>query len=1021
MIPSQEELMKQFALEYNAMLIKNEMASQNNITNINEVSADNNSNDAQAEDSPQDSEVEDNGEEEEETPEIPEDFSDPSIEDHTGEEEASAASNDDEFSLTVEDALSAGGVSGEDSAEEKEVNHRIMQDFGNKIYGARKDVYGLYQRSLETLESENVRGSLSKAWPQPNYDKLLKGGIEPWKVSAIRALRESIPSRSRQGYRSYWAEALSEKRKLAIDVLNDEFTADTLMVRLKANAEKNEKYSDDKFADQDCGFVTHWTHCLHQFMLYNTFGHDKSLNNYYLANNYNFINEKGFALLKKCSYEEALEYPSKLCYRGGENYGIIVDGKDSIEDLTPALKGELSIEQNTSSRGSSSRKEMDVSDFFTTLLQSAKTDDDKNNYAIYAYKKDFTVIIKDGFPSRKSAKEYISANLADCIESFKEKSKIPSERTSINEARVGEPYRTDNVTPEKFQETFGFYGVQFGNWVEGTKRQDFVNKTYDALLDLAKVLDVPAKALSLNGTLGLSFGGRGRGGKNAPLAHYEPVSTVVNLTKKNGAGSLAHEWFHALDNYLGRKENRSMVTDVYDGWSGYDWEKKFQDEKDSGKTNDTFALISSKSNLRDDLLRGILQNTATIRRDTKVYNRSASLDNARTKPYWATTVEVMARCFESYVKDKLDGFGIKNDFLVNIKDAPTWKQEGENFPYPYPIKEEKEIVNKAFDALVNNLKSKSLENGNVELFSCSAHDTLGSQLEACKPVSKHNLTQEQAALMRFSLEELGLPVAYFEGPETLHGKFSPDEGIMYLNRDSEMKLDWTFYHEAFHAMKFHEPELYQDLLTFVEKESIITKEQIADYREVHKSKDLPDDIVKEEMLANAFADKKTGNSIVYRMADKNPNLAVRFMRFTKNVAKKAISFFKKEENCKGELSASQFEAFSKRLDVLSENLAIRGKKPLSSICNIILQNGNALTPDDVKRISFSPCNPLRNNPNEQKKFDVHIATQLLKRYPQTLVQEVLQNQSPLRLQKGYVAGVMKDALHNRSISASHSR
>ena len=102
MIPSQEELMKQFALEYNAMLIKNEMASQNNITNINEVSADNNSNDAQAEDSPQDSEVEDNGEEEEEeTPEIPEDFSDPSIEDHTGGEEASAASNDDEFSLIL--------------------------------------------------------------------------------------------------------------------------------------------------------------------------------------------------------------------------------------------------------------------------------------------------------------------------------------------------------------------------------------------------------------------------------------------------------------------------------------------------------------------------------------------------------------------------------------------------------------------------------------------------------------------------------------------------------------------------------------------------------------------------------------------------------------------------------------------------------------------------------------------------------------------------------------------------------
>jgi len=58
----------------------------------------------------------------------------------------------------------------------------------------------------------------------------------------------------------------------------------------------------------------------------------------------------------------------------------------------------------------------------------------------------------------------------------------------------------------------------------------------------------------------LAFGARGKGGKGAAAAHYEPDTTgkvtddtvVINLTRENGPGSLAHEWFHAIDNYFAR-------------------------------------------------------------------------------------------------------------------------------------------------------------------------------------------------------------------------------------------------------------------------------------------------------------------------------------------------------------------------------------------------------------------------------------------------------------------------------------
>lgn len=80
-------------------------------------------------------------------------------------------------------------------------------------------------------------------------------------------------------------------------------------------------------------------------------------------------------------------------------------------------------------------------------------------------------------------------------------------------------------------------------------RRKALNECYDALMDLADVCGVSPKALSLDGKLGMAFGSRGSGNANA---HYEPGKVVINMTKTKGAGSLAHEWFHALDNYFAK-------------------------------------------------------------------------------------------------------------------------------------------------------------------------------------------------------------------------------------------------------------------------------------------------------------------------------------------------------------------------------------------------------------------------------------------------------------------------------------
>ena len=189
---------------------------------------------------------------------------------------------------------------------------------------------------------------------------------------------------------------------------------------------------------------------------------------------------------------------------------------------------------------------------------------ENGKYDIYRYRKSTNnVLLESGFDSRDAAEKYILDNFEDLIKrrtSFGEQDIATAE----NPRRIGIERRHGDVTPEMFSNAFGFRGTEFGKWENQQDRQNNLNQAYDALYDLAELLDIPPRAVSLNGTLGAAFGARGHGG--SARAHYEPSYTVFNLSKPKGAGSLAHEWMHALDNYFGRQNmgesaRREMLSD----------------------------------------------------------------------------------------------------------------------------------------------------------------------------------------------------------------------------------------------------------------------------------------------------------------------------------------------------------------------------------------------------------------------------------------------------------------------------
>lgn len=170
------------------------------------------------------------------------------------------------------------------------------------------------------------------------------------------------------------------------------------------------------------------------------------------------------------------------------------------------------------------------------------------------------VSVKGGFKSEEEAMKYMAVNAADLLGtrvSVGEEALLKPEKVM----RKGPDRRTGDSTPKQFSDVFGFRGVEFGNWNNQAERQEVMNHAYDGLLDLANLLGVPPKAISLNGELALAFGARGTGASGA-RAHYEADRAVINLTKMSGAGALAHEWWHAFDNYIVRKSGKGeFATD----------------------------------------------------------------------------------------------------------------------------------------------------------------------------------------------------------------------------------------------------------------------------------------------------------------------------------------------------------------------------------------------------------------------------------------------------------------------------
>ena len=574
-----------------------------------------------------------------------------------------------------------------------------IQDFGEKLGGARKDVWQerTQQMMLRISDYEVANHNLSEAWPRPDYDRLIESGMSSLDVAHVRALRDILEARPRSssGWHStyklgVWAQDVILLRGMAADLLSGRLGWQDVASQLRMRTgDDMPEHRIDRI-----GYLAG---------LYNLAGHEADLSDIVRYRVRQGVGDDP-------ALQEYRYYSSKKIKSGplqGESVdvrGVGAEGalaafdqmlqkqralleqqqaRAATEAATEAAEGGVGA-QGEQADGKPTRgrgKEYEAKDFPCYREAGPKA---REGIFIGRYIGKSMACLAGPFDKLIPALEWRLDNVAELNERLRKYRDIPSERGEKNEPRSGLAYRDagQGVEPQEFLDAFGFRGVEFGNWVSQSRRQKDLDQAHDALQDMCRVLGLDSTSVGLGNRLGLAFGARGLGGRNGVAAHYESDHTAINLTKTSGAGSLAHEWWHALDQHMVRVATRDASKYAFGTQTGVPCHQ-YEEYSD---------LHRFVERLRHQL-------SGALR------TRSLELDSRRTNRYFSLPEELSARAFEGWIKWELEQLGERNDYLVNIRDEPDWEKRAEmgmslDNSYPYPTRQEMPALAETFREIV---------------------------------------------------------------------------------------------------------------------------------------------------------------------------------------------------------------------------------------------------------------------------------------------------------------------------------
>jgi hypothetical protein len=339
-----------------------------------------------------------------------------------------------------------------------------------------------------------------------------------------------------------------------------------------------------------------------------------------------------------------------------------------------------------------------------------------------------------------------------------------------------------SVNAADFLRTFGFCGVEYGNWTNQLEREKHLNFAYDSLMDIARAVGWEPMALSLGGRLRLCIGPR-LGATNTGVAHSDPLNSAVNLTQLSGDGAVAHEYFHAIASHFGHIHT-GRTDDISKAFA-YGFQKPGQLPTLSN-TPFREPVGSAFHNLQVAITRKPRPGGDPCNIDDYVDLSDMMVASNELGPAWAAPAEMFARAMELWLSAQLHTQGHRNERIVR------WGGGVSVYPDENHLSRIKQWISPLLEAI-------QLEVSRV------VHPTLGElAMPALNSENRSALALTHQDLIELATNELqGLfdeaasqPLLY-SNEDVKSGYYNAVEHVLGLN---DMYADHeTFYHEAWRA------------------------------------------------------------------------------------------------------------------------------------------------------------------------------------------------------------------------------
>jgi len=386
------------------------------------------------------------------------------------------------------------------------------EDFGEKIGGAKKDLWkerGLLSGDLAAMNGREADKYVKKdnIWKKPDYQAMIDGGMPVDVAFFIKTARDSLPASPVYVRGDEAPEMRLARQKQYIDTVRE---VQGIMAGVNTKADVMEAYRrfvlDNGYMERSSeGSISGPRYTWTQKGRSNPTITNKLVNALHVSSEYAYQRDFVRKAEKQqfgVSKEEKVPVGYEIRFNDGKN--TYSKNDDWMPNTYYVAKGHRIIKMNLATEAEALKW---VQDFAKQRGAGGK-------------------------------KRFVPEQLKHVKREGPDGGRLPDYR------------RGRNATGQDYLDAFGFKGGEFGNWMNQNDRQASLNMGYDALKDLAAALKISDRDISYQGALSIAFGARGSGGA---VAHYEPLRQVINLTKMNGAGSLAHEWWHGLDDYLGTK------------------------------------------------------------------------------------------------------------------------------------------------------------------------------------------------------------------------------------------------------------------------------------------------------------------------------------------------------------------------------------------------------------------------------------------------------------------------------------